>query len=220
MNELRLLASGRAADVFDAGDGLVLRRYRDGSDTSVEARLMTWLDTRGYPVPAVSSMNGCELVMTRIEGPTMFEVIRRSPGRVDEMARLLATLQRRLNELHAPSWLPAAHGVPSGTQLLHLDLHPMNVLISSARPVVIDWTNASAGPPEFDIATTLVTMQVAELTDPADLRVQRAFLASFQPYCATLEHEWIQRAATARMADPNTTPGERAHLDRMQHDRS
>jgi Ser/Thr protein kinase RdoA (MazF antagonist) len=219
MSELRLLASGRAADVFDLADGHVLRRYRDNRDASAEARLMNWLNSQGYPVPALQSAQGCELVMSRIDGPTMFEVIRRSPGRVDEMARLLGALQRRLNRLHAPSWLPTAHGVPDGTALLHLDLHPMNVLMSPDGPVVIDWTNASAGPPEFDVATTLVTMRVAELTDPADIQVQRAFVASFQQHCS-IERQWIQRAAVARSTDPNTTQTEFARLDRIRNARS
>lgn len=220
MNELRLLASGRSADVFAVADGHVLRRYRDHRDVSAEAQLMTWLHSVGYPVPAVQSASAGDLVMTRVDGPTMFEVVRRSPERVDEMARLLASLQRRLNRLRAPSWLPSAAGVPVGTRLLHLDLHPMNVLISPAGPVVIDWTNASAGPAEFDVATTLVTMHVAELSDPADLHVQRAFVASFDRCCTTIERRWIQLAASIRVADPNTTTSEQDQLHQLRHARS
>ena len=33
----RLLATGRAAEVFDLGDGTVLRRYRVDHDTALEA---------------------------------------------------------------------------------------------------------------------------------------------------------------------------------------
>ena len=38
--------------------------------------------------------------------------------------------------------------------LCHMDLHDANVLMSSAGPVVIDWMNASAAPPEADVART------------------------------------------------------------------
>lgn len=44
------LASGRAADVFDQGDGTVLRRYRDDHDSKIEARAMNWLADRGLPI--------------------------------------------------------------------------------------------------------------------------------------------------------------------------
>lgn len=30
--------------------------------------------------------------------------------------------------------------------VLHLDFHPANVMLTSGGPVVIDWTNARAGP--------------------------------------------------------------------------
>ena len=38
----RPIASGRAAEVFDLGDGTVLRRYRGDKDTAEEARVMRW----------------------------------------------------------------------------------------------------------------------------------------------------------------------------------
>ena len=38
-----------------------------------------------------------------------------------------------------------AHGL-TGDRVLHIDLHPENVIISPAGPVVIDWSGASAGP--------------------------------------------------------------------------
>lgn len=216
MTDPRLIAGGRDADVFELADGCVLRRYRDGRDASVEARLLGWLDERGYPVPALRSWTGCDVVMDRIDGPTMFDVVRETPDRVDEMARLLVGLQRRLHQLDAPAWLPARSGVPEGRELLHLDLHPMNVLMSAAGPVVIDWTNASAGPAEFDAATTIVTMATAQLSDAVDIAVQRDFVASFEQHCGSIEHSWIQRAAALRMTDPNTTENERKHLARIR----
>ncbi len=66
-------ANGRAADLFDLGDGTVLRRYRTARDSASEARLMQWLFEAGYPVPRVHRSNGPDLVMDRIDGPTMLE---------------------------------------------------------------------------------------------------------------------------------------------------
>ena len=66
-----LIASGRAADVFDQGDGTVLRRYRGEYDTELEARVMTWVRANGVPVPEVHDADGRDLVLVWISGPTM-----------------------------------------------------------------------------------------------------------------------------------------------------
>lgn len=60
-----LIAHGRAADVFDLGDGRVLRRYRSVPvDRLVEreAAVMTHLAAHGYPVPRVHDAAGADLI--------------------------------------------------------------------------------------------------------------------------------------------------------------
>ena len=45
---MRLIGEGRDSLVYDVGDGRVLRRYRRPKDTTIEARMMTWVgDARG-----------------------------------------------------------------------------------------------------------------------------------------------------------------------------
>ena len=59
---------------------------------------------------------------------------------------MLADLHDRLHEIAGPDWLP---GMPDGgDRLLHLDLHPLNVIMSPNGPVVIDWPNAAARRPD------------------------------------------------------------------------
>lgn len=50
--------------------------------------------------------------------------------------------------------------MPAGSPtLLHLDLHPFNILIDAdGEPVVIDWANAATGPAELDAARTATIM--------------------------------------------------------------
>jgi aminoglycoside phosphotransferase (APT) family kinase protein len=160
----RLLASGRDADIFEYGDGLVLRRSRKGRSMIAEARTMEYVRSHGYPVPAVDqvSEDGTELVMERIDGPPMVEAIARSPWTVRHQGRTLADLHRRLHELPPPDFLrPADLG--SGTSILHLDLHPLNVVIGSRGPVVIDWTNARIGDPHIDVALAWLLMSAGEV---------------------------------------------------------
>jgi aminoglycoside phosphotransferase (APT) family kinase protein len=186
----RLLATGRATEVYEHGPGSVLRRYREGEwfDVEREARVMALLRERDYPVPAVYEAAGTDIVMERIEGPTMLADLAKRPWRLRGHARLLADLHRRLHEIRAPEWLPQAVRAPagvSGDRVLHVDLHPENVLITAAGPVVIDWTGASAGPPALDVALTWVIMATAAIPGGGPARAighagRGAFLEAFR----------------------------------------
>ena len=44
-----------------------------------------------------------------------------------------------------------------GEALLHLDLHPLDVILRESDPVVIDWSNAGPGPAALDVARTAVS---------------------------------------------------------------
>jgi aminoglycoside phosphotransferase (APT) family kinase protein len=160
----RHLASGRDADIFEYGAGLVLRRSRKGRSMVAEARTMEYVRSHGYPVPVVDevSEDGTELVMERIDGPSMVEAISRSPWTVRHQGRTLCDLHRRLHELPPPDFLrPADLG--TGTSILHLDLHPLNVVIGPGGPVVIDWTNARIGDPRIDVALAWLLMSAGEV---------------------------------------------------------
>ncbi len=115
--------------------------------------------THGYPVPAVDQISddGTDLVMERVDGPSMFTALGRRPWTVRHQGRLLADLHRRLHEIHAPEWLADAP-FGSGDRLLHLDLHPLNVILSANGPVVVDWPNARRGDGDADVALTWVLL--------------------------------------------------------------
>ena len=149
----RLIASGRDADIFEFGEGRVLRRSRKGRSMAIEVRTMEFVRGNGYPVPEVFDLSddGCDLVMERIEGPTMGEAAAARPWQITAIGRQLAELHRSLHQLPAPDWLPDAP-CGSGDRLLHLDLHPLNVIQGPRGPVVIDWTNAARGDPMVDVA--------------------------------------------------------------------
>jgi aminoglycoside phosphotransferase (APT) family kinase protein len=156
-----LIASGRAADVFAYGDGLVLRRYRGLGDTLYEAAVMQHVAEHGYPVPAVVEISGPEIVMERIDGIPMLDDFARHPWRIFRHARTLAELHRRLHALPAPTWLRPKVG--GGDAVVHLDLHPLNVMVTERGPVVIDWTNAGRGSPEAEIADLWLIMANADI---------------------------------------------------------
>ena len=217
-----LIARGRAADVYDLGDGTVLRRYRtSGHDLDLEARVMRYVAERGYPVPTVHSVDGTDLVMDRIGGVTMFEQLTADPWKVLWYARILARLQRRLARIEAPDWL-LAEGVDTARpqSVLHLDMHPMNVIMSPTGPVVIDWTNAAAGPAGFDGALTYVEVATFDTDTFVERIGQRVFAESFKSFRGSkVVNAYIGAACDHRLADANTLPGERAAVAAMRRKR-
>src|SRR3954462_1906269 len=99
----RKLASGRDADVYDLGDGRVLRRYRNEDlapgrppkTSEQEVKIMQAVRAAGYPVPATYDVCGVDMVMERVEGRTMLKDLGSRPRMVWRHARLLAALHRR-----------------------------------------------------------------------------------------------------------------------------
>jgi len=183
---MELLGCGREADVYAIDEDRVLRHYRRGDDASAEALLMAYLRDLGFPVPAVFEARGADLIMERLDGPTMVEALRAGEIGVAEGAAILAELHHRLHEQ------PPRRGRTPGDRILHRDLHPENVMLTPRGPVVIDWHNAAEGPPAVDVwLTAIILAQVA--ADPAQphTAVAREFLGAFLPQA-------VARLETAR----------------------
>jgi aminoglycoside phosphotransferase (APT) family kinase protein len=162
---LKLLASGRDGDIFELSDALVLRKTRDGRSLAAEVRILEHVHAQGLPVPQVHELRAgdTELVMDRIHGPTMVQAFARSPWKLRSHARVLADMHRSVHALEGPDWLGQLPD--GGDRLVHLDIHPLNVLYGPNGPVLIDWTNASRGQPETDLAHTWLIIASADTSD-------------------------------------------------------
>lgn len=214
-----LLAAGRDADVFEYGTGAVLRRSREGRSLLVEARILEFLHAHGYPVPRVIEVSddGADLVMERVDGPTMVDQVGHRPWTLRRAARQLAELHRRLHELEAPPFLPAAP-VGTGSRLLHMDLHPLNVMMSADGPIVIDWTGARAGDPNVDVTMAWVLMAAGELPGGrlqsrlvglARARLVADFVACFDRAALV---EQLRDVVAHKAKDPHMSPREVATM--------
>ena len=173
---------------------------------------MRYVAERGFPVPEVLSADGPDLVMPYVEGPTMFDELRNRPSRLVVHARRLARLQQQLATIAAPDWLMAPGWTPdpAGDTVLHLDLHPMNVLLSPDGPVVIDWTNAGAGPPGFDASVSYVILAAYTPEDQRERVGVKLLSEAFRRLRGRREIDaFLAAACDHRLADPNLTPEER-----------
>lgn len=221
-----LLGAGRSADVYALDSGRVLRRYRVPIDVGAEARLMRYLAASGYPVPEVHEADGRDLVLERLDGTDMLTDLGRRPWLIPRHARTLADLHDRLHRIAVPTGLPDASGVGAAAPgarnaVLHMDLHPGNVMLSSRGPVVIDWVDAAAGPAGADVATAYVIMATAD-TDLIPERLRPVIGLLRAEFCrrflsASADKPWphLGAAARGRIANVNTRPAEAARLRRI-----
>lgn len=205
----RLLASGRDADVYELDGRRVLRRYRHGGDVTEEAAVMAYVERHGFPVPRVYEANGGDLVMERVDGPTMLRSL--LDGDTDPVAggALLADLHARLHALP-----PRRSGGPAA-RVLHLDLHPDNVILGARGAVVIDWRNTEEGPPDFDLALTALIMAEVVVGSflPAEfVPVAHELLATYLRRAGGDPGSQLDRALAYRTANPTLTPAEKSRL--------
>jgi aminoglycoside phosphotransferase (APT) family kinase protein len=218
----RLIASGRDADIFEFGPDLVLRRARARRSLEYEARAMELAFTQGFPVPRVHDVraDGTELVLDRIRGPGMADAILKHPWTLPGAATTLADLHDQLHEITGPDWM--VEMPDGGDRLLHLDLHPLNIILDADRgPVVIDWANAARGAALTDVAATYVLLTCPDMPGPAALRavaqpmrmwIARRFSARYRGRALDIA---IADAAELKTLDGNMSGSEVATMRRL-----
>jgi aminoglycoside phosphotransferase (APT) family kinase protein len=133
------------------------------------------------PVDGVTAV-----VLSWLPGEPLSDALAARPERAGRYGRAFGEMHRRLHHVSVPEVVPAsgwwgvpATGVPDGTALLHLDYHPLNVLVDERTVTgIIDWTNARRGDPALDLARTHTLLTInpdLAAVDP----VSRAVLAEF-----------------------------------------
>ncbi|MGW1412612.1 phosphotransferase [Streptomyces sp. NPDC002403] len=205
-----LLGAGRSADVYALDEKWVLRRYRDGMDATPEWMVMSYLGAHGYPLPRLGPRDAgtppCDLMLQRLTGPTMLDSLLGGDLSAADAAAVLAGL---LAELHT---VPARLSPHPEDRILHLDLHPGNVMLTDRGPVVIDWSNTREGAPAADRAmSSLILAQVAVDPRSGASAGARALLDALLPRLSAsggIPAPHLAEAAAQRAANPTMSPHE------------
>jgi len=226
--EIRVLDDGRVCKLYDDPDAVESARY--------EARATRIANEAGLPVPAVDGLVTVDerpgVVLERVDGPSLLDDLEGRPWTLASGARTLADLHARIHGRRAPD-LPlltdrlrerierapsvsaAVHGralavlesLPDDDRLLHGDFHPANVLLGDRGPVVIDWLDASAGPPAADVARTVLLLRFADggpLVRTLGRAFERLYLRIYRrerPLDTSLVRRWELPVAVARLTE-------------------
>lgn len=206
----KLLGAGRSADVYALDEKWVLRRYRDGMDATPEWMVMSYLGAHGYPVPRLGPRDAetppCDLVLQRLTGPTMLDSLLTGDLSAADAGSMLAGL---LDELHT---VPARLSPHPEDRILHLDLHPGNVMLTDRGPVVIDWSNTTEGAPAADraMSSLILAQVVVDPRSPASSGA-RSLLDALVPHFSAsggIPAPHLAEAARRRAANPTMSPHE------------
>ena len=216
------MARGRWTDVYDLGAGRILKRYRDkGAEpiAAFEAAVLVHARAHGVPVPEVFEVKGGDLVLESIDGPTMLQHLTRHPRSMSHHARTLAELHGIVHIVPAPDGLQRPFG--PGDALLHLDLHPDNVILSRSGPVLIDWQGAVAGPAAADVAHTWLLIRTSAVPGPILQRAvgslgQRLFARTFLAHVdAAAAASELPVVAARRLQDSTLLEAEATRIRRL-----
>lgn len=223
----RLLGAGRVAEVFEDGEA-VLKLYAPGTGLEHCRREAMVLDAiRDIPLRIPASLGIVEidgrlgLRMSRIAGTPLGAGGDAAlfPGLLDTLASLqlkvlantvhgLPRLKQRLRDriMAAPALadpersrlLDRLAELPDGDSLCHGDFHPLNIIADGDDLGIVDWLDASSGPPEADIARTWLLVRL-HMPEAAELYLDAIVRQGGPDHAAILA--WLPLVAAARLAE-------------------
>lgn len=220
--EIQQIEGGRDAEVFkvtvEGGQVYAVKLLPANRVHKCEddLRIMAYAEAHGIPIPKVLSFTARDevcTVMEWIEGRTLLAALQQCPSDAEKLGYQFGQMHANIHDICVPphfftedTWLTEVERerYASGDErvLLHLDYHPLNVMISGGEIIaVLDWTNASVGARCFDIARTRSIMEekVVELS-LLDGEVSKKFLDGYRETIG----EWeipaeVQRWARLRL---------------------
>jgi hypothetical protein len=223
----RLLGAGRLAEVFEDGDA-VLKLYQPGigpERARHEAMVLDAVSTTSLRVPVsfgIVQVDGrWGLRMSRLAGrplglpapgsdPTALVTAlalvhqRVLSFQVQGLPHLATRLAERIDGVAQltsgeRSRVPARlQSLPGGDRLCHGDFHPLNIIADGDNLGVIDWLDATSGPPAADIARTWI-MARHYLPALADLYLDTVLEGG--PTDRQTVLAWLPVVAAARLAE-------------------
>jgi len=205
------IGEGTMADIHAWAPGQVLKLFKAGVPRRFgehEARMTRAAFAAGAPAPEVFDEVTLEgrfgIVLTRLDGPTLWQLLLTRAMTSEQAGAILATLYISVHKTPPPSdalslrnWFAYASRVPGGIPehlatgvltlierlppgdgLCHADLHASNVIMTADGPRIIDWAASVRAGAALDLARFHVSFSdlvyAPEGTDPERPRVLNA----------------------------------------------
>lgn len=232
----KLVGEGKVAEVFEYGEGRVLKLYRAGqpeSDARREFAVLDAVEAAGIAAPRAFDLVQVDgrwgVVMGKVEGRPYAEPMLADPAGAGPyfaaMVRLHLGIHAASGQALAPLKVRLARKIaatdirdpvkyrlrdklsrlPGGDRVLHGDFHPYNILGSLDGAVVVDWLDATQGPPAADVCRSWLLLQTVSR------EVADAYLAKYlatSPLDRMAVFAWLPVLAAARLTEnvPDEVP--------------
>ncbi|MCG7286484.1 aminoglycoside phosphotransferase family protein [Cellulomonas sp. ACRRI] len=183
---------GATGEVFGAGDVVLRLGARERLDVEAAAtRAAAAVVPVAEVLDRVDTEDGSAVLLRRVRGRVALDLDDPDTDRARRRGAACGAAQRALAGVRAPGGVPAApaHGLPArpvprgaAPALLHLDLHPFNILLDDRDEVtaVLDWPNAAAGPADLCRARTWAVLHLDPAAAPVrDHPVWRALVTGW-----------------------------------------
>lgn len=201
-----------------------------------EAATLAIVASHGLPTPAVFEAgrygDRWGLVMSRAQGEPLGNTNIAKPGHAEAALAAMVALHLRIHAAAEPRLLPLkarladrigrAPGLdaelraqllsrlaalPDGNRLCHGDFHPFNIIGTPDDAAVIDWPDATSGPPAADACRSYLLLRhgAPQFADPY---LDRYVAASEVPRADIVA--WLPTLAAARLCE--NVPDEEARL--------
>lgn len=166
-----------------------------------EVRVMRIAAGAGIPVPRVHAEAVVDghpaLLLGWVEARTLLDTLRDPVFPSWEMGVHFGRMQGNIHAVSVPTGLHGRehewklegeellrermHAVSTGSALLHLDYHPLNVMTDGTRITgVLDWANAHVGDPRADVARTLTILRLSPSSPDEMLAEDRTLRRAFE----------------------------------------
>lgn len=225
-----LIGEGKVAEVFEYGEGRVLKLYRASqpkSDAVREAEVLGVVARAGVRAPRAYEVlefyGRWGVVMDRVDGRPFAEVMLTHHSAAAPYFGAMARLQASLHAASGVGLMPLKtrlgrkieqasaladpvrqrlrdrlQSLPDGDRVLHGDFHPYNILGTLEDAVIVDWLDATVGPPAADVCRSWLLMQTVSL-EMAEASLG-AYLA-IAPIERAAVFAWLPVLAAARLAE-------------------
>jgi len=180
------VGEGASSEVHAWAPGQVLKLFKAGVPRRTswwEAKMTRAVFDAGGPAPEVLGEVSLEgrfgIVLPRLDGPTLLQLVRAGAVTPEDAGAILATLAMSVHDTPPPpdvlplrdymvaslrisdgalpehigaGILALIEGLPPDEGLSHCDLHPDNVIMTTAGPRLIDWTGTKRGGAPLELA--------------------------------------------------------------------
>jgi tRNA A-37 threonylcarbamoyl transferase component Bud32 len=208
LDEAHLLVHGRTADVYLLDDTHVVRRLHSRDGTFPNLEVLRYLGDVGFPTARLVDVDGPDIVMERLHGPTLLQALDAEEISLPDGAQVVLDLHAQLHAVAPPPEALASGAAAEGDSILHLDLHPANIMMTPDGPYLLDWDSAAYGPAGVDLATTALVFAEVAADDNDYARAAHALLRAFVHKVGAGIGEHLDAAVTARLGNPCLDPDE------------